>query len=81
MTYNYNRYQYTSNAWYSFWHVDAGAVCLVKEIKAEFPGNNFLSRAEEGSMSFEFDTALSGAEETALDDLVANFTPVEPVWE
>ena len=81
MTYNYNRYQYASNAWYSFWHLDASAVCLVKEIKTEFPDNNFISKAEGAAMSFEFNTALSGAEETALDDLVANFTPVEPTWE
>ena len=81
MTYNYDRYQYSSGAWYSFWHVDSESVCLVKEIKTEFPGNGFKSSAEGSAMSFEFDTELSGAEKTALDDLVANFTPEEPIWE
>ena len=81
MIYNYDRYQYASGSWYSFQHLDSESVCLVKSIKAEFSGNGFKSRAEGSAMSFEFDTELSGAEKTALDDLVANFTPQEPTWE
>jgi hypothetical protein len=80
MTYNYTRYVYSSGALYSFRHLDAESVNLVKSIEAEFSGNKFKAIAESTSMSFDFDTELSGAEKTALDDLVANFTPVEPVW-